>query len=260
MFYSDKKVPRVEGSFEKSKGRLKRKETDGYHLSVSEPTKSRELENASIKCLSILSDGLSLQPPGTTEDAQSVVRSRLFLRAYTYLVRIIERSADGMEEHSMRHPPSLGSVDRSATQEPGSLAIATLSNLLSSNLDVGLKHCLAMGYHEDTVTRTAFMQVLSQTLRNGSRTGPLGSLSAGKGFGKRHSNAATRPFIDALSAGSMALAVACVEACPGHGSEVDEMSTVLFRSCEAKGTLLPFLRVLVEREVALTSEFTLWRG
>lgn len=168
----------------------------------------------------MLSEGLALQPPGSEGDAQSAVRSRLFHRAYSYLARIIDREGND-----------------------SALAITTLSHLLSANLDVGLKHCLAMGYHEDTITRTAFMQVLSATLRSGAQ------LSSGV-----TKAAAVRPYLDLLSAGNMAMAVACVEVCPGHGAEVDEMSTVLFRSCEARGTLLPFLRVLVEREVALTSE------
>lgn len=46
--------------------------------------------------------------------------------------------------------------------------ILAMSNLLSANVDAGLKYCLAMGYHEDTRTRTAFMQVLTNILNQGT--------------------------------------------------------------------------------------------
>ena len=46
--------------------------------------------------------------------------------------------------------------------------ILALSNLLSANVDAGLKYSLSMGYHEDTRTRTAFMQVLTNILNQGT--------------------------------------------------------------------------------------------
>ena len=46
--------------------------------------------------------------------------------------------------------------------------ILAMSNLLSANVDAGLKYSLAMGYHEDTRTRTAFMQVLTNILKQGA--------------------------------------------------------------------------------------------
>lgn len=46
--------------------------------------------------------------------------------------------------------------------------ILAMSNLLSANVDAGLKYSLAMGYHEDTRTRTAFMQVLTNILNQGT--------------------------------------------------------------------------------------------
>jgi neurofibromin 1 len=65
----------------------------------------------------------------------------------------------------------------------------------------------------------------------------------------------SRPYLDGLN---LSLAVAIVDVCPA--SEVDELSMVLFRTFEAKGTLLAFLRVLIEREVSQTSEWKLgWR-
>ena len=48
------------------------------------------------------------------------------------------------------------------------LAISALSNLLSANIDVGLKHSLGIGYHEDLEIRKAFVQVLCNILIQGT--------------------------------------------------------------------------------------------
>lgn len=42
-----------------------------------------------------------------------------------------------------------------------------MTNLLNANIDAGLKFSLAMGYHEDSSTRTAFIQVLTNILNQG---------------------------------------------------------------------------------------------
>lgn len=46
--------------------------------------------------------------------------------------------------------------------------ILALSNLLSANVDAGLKYSFSMGYHEDTPTRSAFMEVLTNILNQGT--------------------------------------------------------------------------------------------
>lgn len=46
--------------------------------------------------------------------------------------------------------------------------ILALSNLLSANVDAGLKYSFSMGYHEDTRTRSAFMEVLTNILNQGT--------------------------------------------------------------------------------------------
>jgi neurofibromin 1 len=46
--------------------------------------------------------------------------------------------------------------------------ILALSNLLSANVDAGLKYSFSMGYHEDTRTRSAFMEILTNILNQGT--------------------------------------------------------------------------------------------
>jgi len=129
-----------------------------------------------------------------------------------------------------------------ATETSSSLAISALSNLLSANMDVGLKHCLTLGYHEDPLLRSAFLQLTSSILRTATPFGGLDSQLA--------QNNQPKPFLDALTSDNLAFAVAICEVCPLP--EVDEMLALLFRSMEAKGTLMNLVKVMIEKEVAQT--------
>jgi neurofibromin 1 len=70
---------------------------------------------------------------------------------------------EGPELGRQEHP---NSRDESATISD--LAINILSNLLSANIDVGLKHSLSIGYHENVEIRTAFVRVLYNILVQGT--------------------------------------------------------------------------------------------
>jgi neurofibromin 1 len=119
-----------------------------------------------------------------------------------------------------------------------------LSNLLSANIDVGLKHCLALGYHEDPSLRTAFMRLLTSILQRGARFG---------GLTTKRMSSAPKVLLDLLTQdpNNLAFAVAVCESC--GPSEVDEISTMLFRVFEGKGNFLGLVKMLAEREIAHTS-------
>jgi neurofibromin 1 len=116
--------------------------------------------------------------------------------------------------------------------------------LLVGNIDVGLKHCLTLGYHEEPVLRTAFMRLMTNILKQGTRFGGLTS---------RRSTSSAKLYTEMLAGDSsnLALAVAIAETCPSN--EVDEMSSLLFRLFEQKGSILALVKLLAEREIALTS-------
>ncbi|KAM0655802.1 hypothetical protein ACHAPH_008410, partial [Verticillium nonalfalfae] len=59
-------------------------------------------------------------------------------------------------------------VSRDDTASASELAITILSNLLSANIDVGLKHSLNIGYHGNVDIRTAFVKVLCNILIQGT--------------------------------------------------------------------------------------------
>jgi neurofibromin 1 len=146
-------------------------------------------------------------------------------------------------------PPKSAGDTKSATDEEHALdlGVLALSNILSANVDVGLKHYLTLGYHENPALRTAFMQIMRTTLQQGTRFG---------GLGTRRGTMAPKALLQALAAPNLALAIAICEVCPSN--EVDEMLVLLFRAFEARSSLLALMKVLIEKEVAQTSELHLF--
>jgi neurofibromin 1 len=64
------------------------------------------------------------------------------------------------------------------------MAIVALSNLLSANIDVGLKHSLGIGYHEDLEIRTAFVKVLCNLLAQGTEFNNLSDVAVNERYDK----------------------------------------------------------------------------
>ena len=193
-----------------------------------------------------ITDRLSIKTAEDGGKSDGPMQSRLFYKYFHHLIRVLERS----------HLTDLASIDSPATSttvvrpgfnlspdEPPALVVLIVSNLLAANMDVGLKHCLGLGYHEDHSLRVVFMQIMSNILRSGN----FGGLSS-----KRISST-PRAYLGALAGNNsnLTLAVAVCETCPP--SEIDEMSMLLFRVFEAKGSILGLLKVLTEREVAMTN-------
>lgn len=237
---------------------------DAYPTShVERGRTQKDLDHACLRTLVVITNGLVLR--STTETAEAtpiVVRARLFQKYLALLIRALERAMVIDVSWSLLSRHQLTSQDTSvrkrtttadsqmgtlATETPSSLAIAALSNLLSANMDVGLKHCLTLGYHEDPLLRSAFLQLTSSILRTATPFGGLDNQSA--------QSKQPKPFLDALTSDNLAFAVAICEVCPLP--EVDEMLALLFRSMEAKGTLMNLIKVMIEKEVAQTREYSL---
>ncbi|WVW79391.1 hypothetical protein I302_101360 [Kwoniella bestiolae CBS 10118] len=225
------------------------RDNDVYVSGVETTSKSqRELDHACLRAMVPLTEGLVLKNPAEeTDNSQGVLKSRLFYKHYLHLVKVLERSSFE-EAESVGYTSSLhgnGNTPReSGPNDTPTLAILALSNLLSANIDVGLKHCLSLGYHEDPVLRTAFMQLMTNTLQQGTRFG---------GLSNNRVSTSTKNYLDLLAGPNLAMALAMVDVCPQSGNEVDELSTLLFRVFEGKGALLGLMRALIEREVALTN-------
>ncbi|KAK4687682.1 neurofibromin 1, partial [Tremellales sp. Uapishka_1] len=208
----------------------------------------RELDLACLKALVPLSEGLVLRSQGDdAEETQTVVKSRLFYRQYQLFVKVLERAKFSPQVVSVHYTPSIGGPTASnpaqqISDQAGTLAIMALSNLLAANVDVGLKHCLALSHHEDPALRTCFMQLLTNILQQGTRF---------NGLSATRSSSTPKLYLDCLTAPNLAFALAICESVPP--GEVDEISLLLFRVFEAHGSLLALLKVLIEKEVAQTN-------
>ena len=126
----------------------------------------RDLDKACFRCLASLTYKLPLQPgEGQTDAGTSELKSQMF---HTYFNRFLsllnhESNDNGRGESSAHDDVGTTSA----------LAITILSNLLSANIDVGLKHSLSIGYHENIEIRTAFVKVLCNILVQGTEFSTL---------------------------------------------------------------------------------------
>ncbi|RPA92835.1 hypothetical protein L873DRAFT_1708250 [Choiromyces venosus 120613-1] len=199
----------------------------------------RDLDRACLKALVNLLHRLPLQPPETAHDSADVVdaRSQMFCSYFTLFLSLLDSSQLESDRRRELQTVSLAKDDASSFQD---LAIQALSNLLSANVDVGLKFSLEIGYHDDIQTRTAFMHVLTNILTQGTEFGALGDSAIGEKYEK---------LIDLL-VNDLQFALALCDSCPS--SEVDEMSIALLNIFDSRGLGLTLLKELIEQEVANT--------
>ncbi|CAJ0759658.1 22515_t:CDS:2, partial [Entrophospora sp. SA101] len=115
--------------------------------------------------------------------------------------------------------------------------ILALSNLLSANVDSGLKHSLSMGYHEDTKTKTAFMQVLTNILNQGTEFEGLAENAMDDRFDK---------LVELITDSDLSIALSLCEVCPV--SDIDEVSQVLFAVFDSRHKTMSLLKAIIEKE------------
>lgn len=122
----------------------------------------KDLTKACLKTLSDLTFRLPLQTQDIQSDAgMSAKKSELFQRYFKRFLDLISTGALDLASES---------GDGHSSSE---LAIAILSNLLSANIDVGLKHSLSHGYHDSVEVRTVFVKVLYNILTQGTEFSSL---------------------------------------------------------------------------------------
>ena len=118
-----------------------------------------------------------------------------------------------------------------------------MSNMLNANVDSGLKYSLSMGYHEDSKTRTAFMQVLTNILNQGTEFAELDEVSLQDRY--------TR-LVDLFVQPDHYLATALCDAV--NVNDGDELAPLLISIFESRNSIGEFLKDMIEREVLRTLE------
>lgn len=131
----------------------------------------RDLDKACLRALADLTLRLPLQPAeGQSDAGASELKSQMFLQYFTRFLSLLNHETSELGTKEI--PQSVVAL-RDEGGSTSELTIIILSNLLSANIDVGLKHSLNIGYHENIEIRTAFVKVLYNILIQGTEFGNL---------------------------------------------------------------------------------------
>ncbi|KAG6037539.1 hypothetical protein E4U41_005005 [Claviceps citrina] len=147
---------------------------DGHSNTGSRPEEvcrvQKDLDKACLKTLAGLTLRLPLQPADNQTDVgTSELKSQMFHMYFNRFLSLL--NYETQETNSSDLP--YGSSTRNETVSNPDLVINILSNLLSANIDVGLKHSLNIGYHENVEIRAAFVRVLCNILTQGTEFSSL---------------------------------------------------------------------------------------
>ncbi|KAG8886533.1 Ras GTPase activating protein ira2 [Tulasnella sp. 331] len=205
-----------------------------------------ELDIACLRTVVKLSERLQLQPVDGTSRSESIhVQFRLFYRYFNLFLKALQRWKEG--ETSDTESVASGYVrvkaspkDQHALRE---MIIAGLTNLLSANMEAGLKHCLPMGYNEDLRTRRIFVHTFARVLQQGTNFVALKALDDLDRYSR---------LCEMVRAPDMLLALAICETCPQN--DVEDMISVILNIFDTRGTLVALLKALIDREVTQTMD------
>ncbi|KAJ9061115.1 Ras GTPase activating protein ira2 [Entomophthora muscae] len=213
----------------------------------------RDLDLAIMKTVVLLLEGLPiLSQDAKTEVERAEIKSKLFYKYFSYFIkllnrcRILETIEVGSQSIKETNSDLMNLLSKSKEQvkDLGPLkdfTILALSNLLSANIETGLKYSLSMGYHEDTKTRSAFMQVLTNILKQGTEFTSLSQTTDKDRFQK---------IFDLLSEPGLHTIMALCDVCPVP--HVDDLGTVLISVLDSLGITIRVLKALIEKEIHKT--------
>ncbi|KAF9922254.1 Ras GTPase activating protein ira2 [Linnemannia zychae] len=220
----------------------------------------RDLDLACMKSIVSLLYQLPLQPYETTHDTDMTqIRSAIFYRYFNFFLkllnrcRVLEYIESGPSYHRQNNEDLaiLFAKSKAIVRDLGPLkdyTIKALSNMLSANIETGLNYSLSMGYHEDDRTRTAFMQVLTNILKQGTEFAVLSESAMEDRYEK---------LIDLIASPDLNLVLSLCHVCPV--TEIDDLAIVLLHVFESRGLAMPLLKAIIMKEVRETGESELFR-
>ncbi|KFA64319.1 hypothetical protein S40285_02937, partial [Stachybotrys chlorohalonatus IBT 40285] len=197
----------------------------------------RDLDKACLRSLAELTYRLPLQPSDNQSDAEmNDMKSSMF---HTYFNRFLSLLNHDVPENGRLDATSVASGKDEAASN-SDLAITILSNLLSANIDVGLKHSLSIGYHGNPEIRTAFVKVLYNILIQGTEFSHISDSAVSERY---------EELLELLTK-DLSLAVSMSIMCPS--TEVDELTICLLTIFEQRGLTFEFLEALIRQEIEET--------
>ncbi|GAB5590022.1 Ras GTPase activating protein ira2 [Umbelopsis nana] len=216
-----------------------------------------DLDQACLKTIVALLHQLPLQPLEPVQEGQlGQVKSRIFYKYFTFFLKLLHRckkveTRAGVDPKSPNGMKATRAIENPKDLEPlKNSTILAMSNLLSANVDAGLKYSLTMGYHEDTRTRAAFMQVLTNILKQGTEFDTLA-----EDFEEERNERLVKMLVES----DLNITLALCEVCPA--AQIDEVAEVLMTCFESRNKHMELLETIIAREVASTEqEATLFRS
>ncbi|KAJ8312996.1 hypothetical protein KUTeg_010369 [Tegillarca granosa] len=192
---------------------------------------------------------LSVQPSTTPLflQTQPVVYLTLFMNL---LNDCSEEEQDSAMDPNRKRSTSNLSALRNCT-------VQAMSNLLNANIDSGLMHSIALGYHKDPQTRAAFMEVLTKILQQGTEFETLAETALADRFER---------LVELVTMigdkGELPIAMALATVVPTQ--QMDELARVFVNLFDAKHLLYQLLWNMFSKEVCLVEIAdcmqTLFRG
>ncbi|RGB37714.1 hypothetical protein C1646_638789 [Rhizophagus diaphanus] len=210
----------------------------------------RELDQACLKTIVALLQLLPLQPSEIPPDSDlSQIKCKMFYKYFSFFIKLLNRcrilEAIDSGTHSAKNNQDLQmllSKSKEYVKDLGPLkdyTILALSNLLSANVESGLRFSLSMGYHEDSKTRTAFMQVLTNILNQGAEFEGLDENAMKERYNR---------LVEVVTNSDFDIALSLCEV----STEQDELSKVLVAVFDSQNKLLDFLKAILVNEVNRT--------
>jgi len=214
-----------------------------------------DLDISCMKTITVLLVQLPLQPEDAHEATIEEEKTRLFNKYFNFFITLLRRSRllEIIESGDYRGATSefsnLLSKSKEYVRWMGPLkdySILALSNLLSSNIDIGLKYSLPLGYHEDTKTRAAFMQIFTNIVNQVSDFDDLSEENKERMMKERY-----KKLIDLFTRPDLSIALALCEVAPvGDIDEIAQLILTIFRSNSR--LTMKLIKMVVKKEVAKT--------
>ena len=199
----------------------------------------RQLDESSLKAIVAVTEGLPLHLENHEYENVSEMKSKLFRKYFNQFMNQLKNCdvpmADGnciLDTEAQRHFGLLRS-----------LSIKSITNLLSANVQYGLQHTIGLGYHENTLIRTSFMEVLTNLLKQ--RGGMFEELS--DSAMEIHYETILDLIVNPLPNGDYPILNALLEVTPF--SHLDELASVLVVIFDARNRLASLFTIIFTREI-----------
>ena len=178
------------------------------------------------------------------DDKVEWAKSRQFSMYFNYFLKVLNRT----RVSTVKQAAGVSKGDATRTRDPSQdtatikdSAILALSNLLASNIDSGLQHSLPLAYKEDPRIRTAFMQIMTNVLIQGTQFDDLERLGTTQKQNR---------LVELVCGGDMQLALSICQIC--RGFDADTLDFVLLNVTDSRGEIMRFLSLALEEEIERT--------